>query len=117
MEGLIFGGAYLRREICVSKSTGLALQLEGNLPFLFCFALYLRAISKYKPAPPPPGGGAYIRRGDLTDGFLRYEFGGLIFGRAYTWRGLFSEFYGNSKGSARNVINLTETFRLNYSAS
>ena len=37
---------------------------------------------------------AYIRRGDLTDGFLRYEFGGLIFGGPYTWRGLFSEFYG-----------------------
>ena len=28
------------------------------------------------------------------EGFLRYEFEGLIFGRAYTWRGLFSEFYG-----------------------
>ena len=28
------------------------------------------------------------------DGFLHYEFGGLIFGGAYTWRGLFSEFYG-----------------------
>ena len=28
-------------------------------------------------------GGAYIRRGDLTEGFLRYEFGGLIFGGAY----------------------------------
>ena len=39
-------------------------------------------------------GGDYIRRGDLTEGFLRYEFGGLIFGGAYTWRGLFSEFYG-----------------------
>ena len=39
-------------------------------------------------------GGAYIRRGALTEGFLRYEFGGLIFGGAYTWRGLFSEFYG-----------------------
>ena len=27
--------------------------------------------------------------------FLHYEFGGLIFGGgAYTWRGLFSEFYG-----------------------
>ena len=26
--------------------------------------------------------------------FLRYRFGGLIFGGAYTWRGLFSEFYG-----------------------
>ena len=38
--------------------------------------------------------GAYIRRGDLTEGFLRYDFGGLIFRGAYTWRGLFSEFYG-----------------------
>ena len=37
--------------------------------------------------------GAYIWRGDLTEGFLRYEFGGLIFGGAYTWRGLFSAFY------------------------
>ena len=26
--------------------------------------------------------------------FSRYEFGELIFGGAYTWRGLFSEFYG-----------------------
>ena len=25
---------------------------------------------------------------------MRYWFGGLIFGGAYTWRGLFSEFYG-----------------------
>ena len=41
--------------------------------------------------------GAYIWRGDLTEGFLRYGFGGLIFGRAYTWRGLFSEFYANVK--------------------
>ena len=39
--------------------------------------------------------GAYIRRDDLTEGFLRYYFRGLIFGGAYTWRGLFSEFYGN----------------------
>ena len=38
-------------------------------------------------------GWAYIRRGNLTEGFLPYEFGGLIFGGAYTWRGLFSEFY------------------------
>ena len=45
-------------------------------------------------APSLPRGGAYIWRGDLTEGFLRYELGGLIFGGAYTWRGLFSEFYG-----------------------
>ena len=28
------------------------------------------------------------------EGFMRYKFGGLIFGGAYTWRGLFLEFYG-----------------------
>ena len=28
------------------------------------------------------------------EGFLRYRLEGLIFGGAYTWRGLFSEFYG-----------------------
>ena len=28
------------------------------------------------------------------EGFLFYEFGGLKFGGAYTWRGLFSEFCG-----------------------
>ena len=38
--------------------------------------------------------GAYILRDDLTDCFRRYWFGGLIFRGAYTWRGLFSEFYG-----------------------
>ena len=35
--------------------------------------------------------GAYIWRGDLTEDFLRYEFGGPIFGGAYTWSGSFSE--------------------------
>ena len=38
--------------------------------------------------------GAYIWRGDLTEGFLHYRFGGLIFGGAYTRRSLFAEFYG-----------------------
>ena len=44
--------------------------------FLYSFC-FLRAISKYKPQE------AYICRGDLREGFLRYEFGGLIFGGAY----------------------------------
>ena len=48
--------------------------------------------------------GAYIRRGDLTEGFLRYDFGGLIFGGAYTWRGLFSEFYGNKDTTPHKSI-------------
>ena len=54
--------------MCVSKSIGLA-------------SLYLRAISKYK--PPRGGGGANIWRGDLIEGFLRYDFRGLIHGGAY----------------------------------
>ena len=52
--------------------------LYVTVPLLLCFTLNLRAISKYKPP------GAYIRRGDLTRGFLRYEFQGLIHGGAYT---------------------------------
>ena len=68
-----------------------SLKIGSKKTFLLCFTLYLRAISKYKPP------GAYIWRGDLTEGFFRYEFGGLIFGGAYTRRGLFSEFYGISK--------------------
>ena len=40
-----------------------------------------------------PGGGLYLE-GRFNGGFLRYRIGGLIFGGAYTWRGLFSEFYG-----------------------
>ena len=45
--------------------------------------------------PSTSSRGAYIWRGDLTEVFLRYRFGGLIFGEAYTWRGLLSEFYGS----------------------
>ena len=64
------------------KVTGFAL-------FYFVFE------SNFQVQAPLPGGGAYILRGDLTEGFLRYEIGGLIFEGAYTWRGFFSEFSGN----------------------
>ena len=61
----------------------LASRIPGRkLTVFLCFALYLREISKYKPPR-----GAYIRRGDLTEGFLRtWECGG-----AYIWRGLYME--------------------------
>ena len=59
------------------------------------FALfYLIFEDNFQVQAPPGGGGPLIWRGDLTEGVLRYEFGGLIFGWAYTWRALFSEFYG-----------------------
>ena len=41
-----------------------------TVQFLLCFIFNLRAISEYKPP------GASIWRGDLSEGFLRYEFGG-----------------------------------------
>ena len=73
LEGLIFGGAYLRREICVSKSIGLALKLEVNFPvFALCYFAFEGNFQVQAP-------------------------GGLIFGGAYTWRDLFSEFYGIPK--------------------
>ena len=77
MEGPIFGGAYVRREICVSKSIGLA--CSGKEIYHFCFVLL--CIQGQIPRTSPQG--AYFRRGDLTDGFLRYDFGGLILGGAY----------------------------------
>ena len=52
LEGLIFGGPYVRREICVSKSIGLACSGKEIYHFLLCFTLYSRANSEYK----PPGG-------------------------------------------------------------
>ena len=83
MEGLILGGAYLRREIFVSKSIRLALKLEVNLPFLLCLTLYLRAIFQVQ-APR----GLYLEE-RLNGGFFVLPDWG-----AYIWRGLFSEFYG-----------------------
>ena len=74
LRGLFFEGSYLRREICVSKSIGLALQLQL---FLLSFSMYLKSNSKKKPP-----GGLYLD-GDLTEGFLRYDFVGLIFGGSY----------------------------------
>ena len=80
LRGLIFGGAYLQREICVSKSIGLALYLEATLPFLLCFTLYLGQISKYKPP-----GGSYLE-GRFNRGFFVLPVWG-----AHIWRGLYME--------------------------
>ena len=69
MEGLCTEG-----DLCL-KIDWASLIFERKFTVFLCFTLYLRAISKYK---------VPIWRGDLTEGFLRYEFGGLIFGGAYT---------------------------------
>ena len=70
--------------------------MEGNLRFKIdwaslmvgnrfaVLALFYFVFEGTFPSTSPPG--AYIWRGDLTEGFLRYRFRGLIFGGAYTWR-------------------------------
>ena len=70
----------LRREICVSKSIGLALQLELNLPFLRCFSLYLREIFQVQ-AP----------RGLYLEGRFKGGFFALPVRGAYIWRGFYME--------------------------
>ena len=50
-----------------------------TVQFLFCFILNLRTISKYKPPEDLYSEGRFI------GGFLRYEFGGLMFGGTYTF--------------------------------
>ena len=72
--------------------------MEGNVHFKIdwasllvgrkftIFALFYFVFeSKFQVQAPR---GAYIQRGDLTEGFLRYDSGGRIFRGAYTWKGL-----------------------------
>ena len=77
LDGLIFGGAYVRREICASKSIGLAYSWKEINRFYFALLCIRGQFSKYK-LP-----GAYFLRGDFTEVFLCYEFSGLIHGGAY----------------------------------
>ena len=71
------------------------LSMEGNLRFKIDWASFIvkRKFTVYAllyvvfegnfQVQASPGGGAYIWWGDLTEGSLRYEFWGLIFGGAY----------------------------------
>ena len=63
------------------------------------FTVYFVFVGNFPSTSPQ---GAYVWRGDLSEGFLCYRFGGLIFGGAFTWRGLFSEFYGIKDFLTRN---------------
>ena len=89
-QRLIFGGAYFWRGLCTEGNLRFiidwaSLYWEGNLPFLLRFTLYSRANSMYKPPR------VLYSEGRFNGGFFALRFWG-----AYVWRGLFSEFYGNS---------------------
>ena len=91
--------------------------MEGNLRFkidwaslivgrkftvLLCFTLHLKAISKYK-SP----GGLYLE-GPFNGGFFA-----LRVWEAYTWKGLFSEFYGILNIKKKEMCFLLLTNELN----
>ena len=63
-----------------------SLIVGSKFPF---FALFYFVFESNFPSTSPRG--ACIWRGDLTEDFLRYRLGGLIFGRAYIRRGLSTE--------------------------
>ena len=54
------------------------LKFKHLLAGITVFALFYFVFEGNFPSTSPAG--AYIWRGDLTEGFLRYRFGGLIFG-------------------------------------
>jgi len=74
----MFGGAYVRREICVSKSIGLA--CSGKEIHHFYFVLL--CIQGQIPSTSPPSG--LYSEGRFNGGFFALRFWG-----AYIWRGLF----------------------------
>ena len=82
-----FGRAYVQREICIIKSVGLA--CSGKAIYHFCFVLLCTRGQILSTSPP---GDLYSDR-RFNRGFLCYDFGGLIFAGAYTWRASFSGFY------------------------
>ena len=79
-------------KICVKKSIMLAYSWKEIYHFFLSFTLYLRAL--FSGTSP---WGACIRRDHLTEGFLHYRFGELMFGGAY-FRD-FTVFFQNSSRS------------------
>ena len=77
LHGLIFVGAYVRREVSVPKSIGLA--YIGRK--LTVFALFYFVFEGNFPSTRPRG--AYIGRDDFTEDFWVTSLGELIHGGAY----------------------------------
>ena len=80
----LFWWAYFRGSLFLE-----GLIIGGNFVFQNGLVLTIKTANSNSPW-------AYIREGLLLEGYLRWRSGGLIFGRAYFWEGLLSEFYGSS---------------------
>ena len=78
MEGRIFGGAYVSMEGNLCFKIDWASLIVGRKFTVFALFYFVFEGNFQVQAP----GGLYLE-GRFNGGFLRYEFGGLIFGGAY----------------------------------
>ena len=76
MRGLYSEGMY-GGKFAFQKRLGLLIVGRKFSVFSLFYLVFEGTVFKDNPR------GAYIRRGDLTEGFLRYGFQGLIHGEAY----------------------------------
>ena len=130
-EGLIFGGAYVRREICVSKSIGLA--CSGKEIYHFCFVLL--CIRGQIPSTSPPGGlysegrfngvffalrfwGAYICWGlymeGLIFGILRYFLASWIYSSSLFFKTLVSDLLTHGVSPCLLYVKLRSEYMKNF---
>ena len=88
IEGLVFGGAYIRRGLSTEGNLRFKIDrastlVGSKLPFLLCSTLNLRAIFQVQ-APPLPGGGCLEGRFNgrvfCVTGLWGVYMEGLIFG-------------------------------------
>ena len=83
MEGLIFGGAYIRRGLSTERNlhfkTDWASLIVGSKFTIFALFYFVFEGNFSNTSPL----GTYFWRDDLTEGFFVLPVGGLIFGGAY----------------------------------
>ena len=103
-EGLIFGGAFIRRGLSTEENLRFKIDwaslIVGRKFTVFALFYFVFEGNFQVQAP----GGLYFE-GRFNGGFFT-----LRVWRAYTWRGLFSGFYGNFLGRNPMVV----PFKLNF---
>ena len=94
LRGFFFGEAYIRRSLSTEGNLRCKIDWASLIVRSKCtiFALFYFVFEGNFPSKSLQG--TYFE-GRFNGGF--FAFGGRIFREAPTWRGLFSEFYGNIK--------------------
>ena len=85
LRGLFLKGSYIHRGLSTKGNLHFEINwaslIAGSKFTVFALFYFVFEGNYFRPSTSPWG--AYIWRGDLTEDFLHYKFGGLIFGGAY----------------------------------